>query len=185
MNKLRLRLMHQEALQRLHDAETLSEAMALGERSDSPYLLRLLGLELLLKFVFESVLHELGRGHEYEKLFNELPSVLQARLLSLAGERIGPSALAENHESVLQEWGQNFIALRYPWERYAHLSEEQYSNVGNEWVAKGAPLEEATFRYHPQELVGFLAALRLVAAEVANPSYMDSPPTARVNRPGC
>lgn len=160
--------MHQEALQRLRDAETLSEAMALGEQSDSPYLLSLLGLELLLKFVFESVLCRPGRGHDYEKLFKELPSALQARLLCLAAERVGPSALAGNYELVLQEWGQNFIALRYPWERYETLSENQYSSVGNQWVAKGAPLEEATFRYYPEELVGFLAALRLVAAEMAN-----------------
>lgn len=160
--------MRQEALQRLRDAETLSEAMALGEQSDSPYLLSLLGLELLIKFVFESVLRKPSRGHEYEKLFKELPSAVQARLLCLAGERVGPSALAESHESVLQEWGQNFIVLRYPWERYATLSENQYSRAGNEWVAKGAPLEEATFRYYPEELVGFLAALRIVAAEVAN-----------------
>ena len=167
MNKLRLRLMYKEGLQRLRDAETLSEAMALGEQSDSPYLLSLLGLELLLKFVFEAVLCKPGRGHEYEKLFNELPSDIQARLLCLAGERVGPSALAKNHESVLQEWGQNFIALRYPWERYTTLTEKQYLSAGNEWIAKGAPLEDATFQYYPEELVGFLAALRLVAAEVA------------------
>lgn len=170
MNKLKLRLMHKEALQRLQDAETLSQAMALGERSDSAYLLQLLGLELLLKLVFESALSKPGRGHEYEKLFSELPRDLQARLLSLAGERVGPSALAEDHESVLKEWGQNFIGLRYPWERYATLSEEQYSTVGDAWVAKGAPLEEATFRYHPEELVGLLAALRAVATEATNPS---------------
>jgi len=171
MNRLKLRLMHQEALKRLKDAETLSQAMPLGESTDSTYLLQLLGLELLLKIVFESALGRLGRGHEYEKLFDELPQNLQTRLLALAGERVGPSALAENHGLVLKEWGQNFIALRYPWERYAMLSEEQYSTLGDEWVIKGAPLEEATFRYHPEELVGFLAALRVVAAEAANPTF--------------
>jgi hypothetical protein len=167
MNKLKLRLMHQEALRRLQDAETLSQAMVLGERSDSAYLLQLLGLELLLKIVFEAALSKPGRGHEYEKLFGELPQDLQAKLLSLAGERVGPSALAVDHEPVIKEWGQNFIALRYPWERYATLNEEQYSAVGEAWVSKGAPLEEAMFRYHPEELVGFIAALRIVAAEAA------------------
>ncbi len=175
MNNVRLRLMHQEALRRLRDAETLSAAMGLGEESDSPYLLRLLGLELLLKFVFESVLRKPGRGHEYEKLFNELPSDLQSRLLLLAGEHVGPSALASNHQLVLQEWGKNFIALRYPWERYDGLSEEQYARVGDEWAANGAPLEGATFRYHPIELSGALDALRLVAAEMANPSFKRTP----------
>jgi hypothetical protein len=172
MNKLRLRLMHQEALQRLRDAEMLSEAIGVGEQSDSPYLLRLLGLELLLKAVFESVLRKPAHvhRHNYEALFNELPTDLQAKLLTLAGERIGPSALNANHASVLREWGQNFIALRYPWERYASLSEEEYSRVGGEWAAKGAELEDATFRYHPEELFGFLAALQVVAAELAHES---------------
>lgn len=171
MNKLKLRLMHQEALQRLKDAEILSQAVSLGERTDSAYLLKLLGLELLLKIVYESTLSKPGRGHEYEKLFGELPQNLQARLLALAGERAGPSALAANHELVLKEWGQNFVALRYPWERYATLSEEEYSTIGEAWVSKGAPLEEATFRYYPEEMVGFLSALCLVAAEAANPSF--------------
>jgi hypothetical protein len=136
MNKLKLRLMHQEALRRLQDAETLSQAMVLGERSDSAYLLKLLGLQLLLKIVFEAALSKPGSGHKYEKLFGELPQDLQARLLSLAGERIGPSALAIDHEPVIKEWGQNFIALRYPWERYATLTEEQYSAVGEAWFPK-------------------------------------------------
>lgn len=162
--------MHEEALQRLRDAETLSEAMGLGEQSDSPYLLRLLGLELLLKVVFESVLHKPAHGHKYEELFTELPNDLQARILSVAGERIGPSALVGNHASVLKELGQNFIALRYPWERYATLSEEQYSRIGSEWLAKGAPLAEATFRYHPEELVGILAALQVIVAELSHGS---------------
>lgn len=171
--------MHQEALRRLKDAEALSQAMSLGESTDSTYLLQLLGLELLLKIVYESALSKPGRGHEYEKLFGELPQNLQTRLLALAGERIGPSGLAANHEFILKEWGQNFVALRYPWERYATLSEEQYSDVGEAWVSKGAPLEEATFRYHPEELVGFLSALRLVAAEAANLSFNGTPSGAR------
>ena len=169
MNKLKLRLMHLEALQRLRDAETLTQAMAFGERSDTAYLLQLLGLEILLKIVFEAALSKPAWGHEYEKLFDKLPQDIQVRLLSLAGERVGPSALAVDHEPVLKEWGQNFVALRYPWQRYELLTEDQYSTIGEAWVSKGAPLEEATFRYHPEELVGFIAALRLVAAEAANP----------------
>lgn len=84
MDKLKLRLMYQEALQRrLKDAETLSQVIPLGERTDSAYILQLLGLELLLKFVFESALSKPGLGHKYEKLFGELPQSLQTRLLAL------------------------------------------------------------------------------------------------------
>ena len=169
MNNLRLRLMHQEALQRLRDAKTLSEAMGFDEYSDSPYLLRLLGLELLLKFVFESVLKRPAWGHKYEDFFCALPFDLQARILYVAGARIGPPALASSHKSVFQDWGQNFVALRYPWERYENLSEQQYSKVGEDWVGNGAPLDEAIFRYHPKEMCGVLEALRCVAKELANP----------------
>jgi len=158
--------MYREALRRLRDADTLSDATGLSEQSDSPYLLRLLGLELLLKLIHEAVLFKAGRGHEYAQLFNDLPGDLQERLLSLAGERVGPSALASKHVLVLQEWGRNFIALRYPWERYSNMSEDEYSQVAKTWAGRGAPLEEATFRYFPEELVGFLAALRTVADEL-------------------
>ena len=57
------------------------------------------------------------------------------------------------------------MALRYPYERYENLTEEQHLSLGDQWVAKGAPLEEATFRYHQRELRGFIEALRLVAEE--------------------
>jgi hypothetical protein len=82
--------MHQEALQRLRDAETLSDAMGSFGQSDSPYLLRLLGLELLLKFVYESVLNKRAQGHHYHELFRELSGHLQSRLLNLAGRTNWP-----------------------------------------------------------------------------------------------
>jgi hypothetical protein len=171
MNNLRLRLMHSEALQRLRDAHTLSEAMGFVEQSDSPYLLRLLGLELLLKLVFESSLCKRAHGHKYERLFSQLPGHLQARLLLLAGERIGRSTLTENHAAVFKEWGQNFVALRYPWERYKSLSEEQYANLGKEWAARGYPLEGARFLYYPEELFGILTALQVVTDELLGASH--------------
>lgn len=74
MNKLKLRLMYQEALKRLRDAETLTNEMPFEEHSDSPYLLRLLGLELMVKLVYEHALGRVGNGHAYDLLFQELPS---------------------------------------------------------------------------------------------------------------
>ena len=121
-----------------------------------------------------------ARGHEDEKLFNRLPADLQSRLLSLAGERVGPSSLTSNHNLILREWGRNFIDLRYPWERYKGMSEEDFSRVSAEWVAKGAPLEDASFRYYPEELVGLLAALRTVASELADHAFLRSPHNANL-----
>lgn len=172
MSTLRLRLMHREALQRLTDAEVLHGASAIDAPSDSVHFLRLLGLELLLKLVHEVVLQEKSRHrHAYEEIFQALPTHLQSRLLKLAGERIGPSTLSTDAISVLKEWGKNFVDLRYPYERYESLTEEQYTALGKQWVESGAPIEDATFRYHPEELFGMLYALRLVAEEMANQSF--------------
>lgn len=50
------------------------------------------------------------------------------------------------------------------------MTEENYSKVGKTWAEKGAPLNEATFRYFPEELVGFVYALQIVAGELAEGS---------------
>lgn len=183
LNRHKLILMRREAERRLADADTLAEADMLTEAiadtdapearlcrvSDSAYLLRLLGLELLLKCVHEATLRTVSRhGHHYEVIFSTLPAAMQARHLRLAGERIGPSGLASDALGVLAEWGRNFIALRYPYEKYEHPSEQVYRALGERWVAEGAPLQSATFRYYPEELFGFVHALRIVADEVAS-----------------
>ena len=158
--------MYEEASKRLRDADLLQAAIPFDESSDSAYLLKLLGLELLLKLIYEYELSKKAHGHKYEELFEELPKDLQTRLLSLAGERVGPSGLSSDPKSILQEWGANFVGMRYPWVRYANCSEEDYSNLGQTWISNDAPIEDATFRYHPRELIGFIAALRKVAGEM-------------------
>ena len=160
--------MKREALQRLRDAETLE---GLISQTDSAYLLRLLGLELLLKVVHESEVGKCPRHHRYAEIFGGLPHDVQQCILSLAETRIGPSALGGNPIAVFREWGDNFVSLRYPWEKYEGLSNmERYSRVGAAWIAKGAPLDEATFRYHPKELFGILHALQAFLDEAPHSS---------------
>lgn len=181
MNELKLRLMLREASQRLEDADLLSNAST-TYKSDSAYLLRLLGLELLLKCIHELTLGEppkrtgLGKGHSYAAIFMALPDEAQSRILQIAGERIGPSELSNNAVRVLEEWGKNFSALRYPYEKYELLSEQQYREQGERWMRAGAPLDEAVFRYYPEELFGFIHALRTFVADAASttqPGYSD------------
>lgn len=161
--------MYREAIQRLDDAETLASAVALGESTDSPYLLKLLGFELLLKFVYEVTLKKQALfKHQYQVGFKDLPIDLQNKLLGSAGEWSGPSALSNNHEAVLEEWGRNFIDLRYPYEKYEGYTQEEYVAVGERWIANGVSLDAAKFRYYPNELHGFLKAFRQVAEEMAN-----------------
>lgn len=175
MITLRLRLMHQEALQRLADADALRRSTRFDVGSDSVYLLQLLGLELLLKLLYEVALQKkASHCHAYEKIFKALPNGLQGKLLELIGERIGPSALSRDAVPILKDWGKNFIALRYPYERYQSFTEEQYAALGEQWIAKGSRIEEATFRYHPEELRGMLHALCVVAEEMVNQSFQST-----------
>jgi hypothetical protein len=167
---LRLKLMLNEALKRLNDAKFLQKCDPLHlETENSDYLLELLALELLLKFIYQIELHDNPRKHRhgYLTMFEKLPNDVRDRLLALAGERIGPSALVTDYKSVLTEWESNFIDLRYPYEKYEGLNEKQYLERGNSWASRGAPMDEATFRYHPQELHGLLFALECLATEHA------------------
>lgn len=170
MSNFHLKLMHREALRRLEDAQ------ALGGRGDSAHLLSLLGLELLLKLVHEVVVSKKTfHGHKYQLIFCDLPAETQREILARAGNRIGPSALNTGASDILKEWGENFISLRYPYEKYEGLTEEEYHLLGEEWIESGAPIEEAMFRYFPEELFGMLEALKQMADEMASNSFQRMP----------
>lgn len=116
--------MRREAEQRLADADRLDATASADDRSDSAHLLRLLVLGLLLKVVHIVTVGRPSRsGQKYDAIFLALPETIQKQLLALAGERIGPSALGNNHLAVLAEWGSNFVSLRYPYERYENLTD--------------------------------------------------------------
>lgn len=153
---LRHALMIREAATRLQSADMLRQA---GDDSDSAYLLRLLAFELLLKAALEKATCKYGRHHEYDKLFAHLPSIVQDSLLRAAGERIGPSSLTHDPVDVLKDLGANFIGLRYPYEKYGHMNQAEYDQVGTAWVESGAEVANADYRYHPEELFGLTFAL--------------------------
>ena len=162
MDSFRRNLMLRESNSRLQSAELLRSA---GDDSDSAYLLRLLGLELLLKVIFEESLGTPSpRHHRYAEIFFALPQNVQDNLLRIAGERIGPSALADDPILVLTELGSNFISLRYPYDKYAGLSEAEYGQAGKDWVEAGSDPQDAVFRYHPEELVGLTYGAQQIIA---------------------
>ena len=165
-----LTLMHREALRRLEDAA------ALAGRGDSAHLLSLLGFELLLKLVHEVVLgRKTTRGHKYQEVFSDLPSEIQQILLTVARTRIGPSALNSDPTAVLEQWGKNFIDLRYPYEKYEGLTEAEYERLGRDWIEAGAPLDKARFRFYPEELFGMVESLKQMAEQMANNSFQRTP----------
>lgn len=160
MEKMRHKLMLQESEKRFASAKRLR---GVGDASDSAYLLELIGFELLLKVVVEQSTKSAARGHDYEGLFAELSPQEQSDVLRIARQRIGPSALDSDHQGVLADLGSNFVKLRYPYEKYSGLTQEEYSQLGSDWAAGGAELADADYRYHPEELLGLTVALRQVA----------------------
>jgi HEPN domain. len=151
--------MLRESEKRFASAELLRAA---GDESDSAYLLQLVGFELLLKVAVERATGEDAHGHHYLELFNQLSQEIQDTVLRLAGEWAGPSTLTDHHESVFTDLGNNFVKLRYPYEKHSSLSKEQYKRVGEDWIARNANTAEADFRYHPEELRALTLALREV-----------------------
>lgn len=133
----------------------------MGERSDSEYLLSLLAFELLLKCLLRMNGISPGRhGHHYLPLFEQLPRNVQSEVVDKAILRIGPlNELKERHAHVLKTWGVNFIRLRYPHEDYEDVTEGEYSEMGDEWVARGSPEDSAVHVYFPNELFGMVEAL--------------------------
>jgi len=161
MNTLRLKLMRREGMGRLQDADTLSGLPDNEGTSNSHYLLRLLALELLLKCLCLASGCDAKnvRGHNYGILYEMLPEPTKHELLDLATERLGPSGLTNNLEQIFADLSANFVALRYPYEKYEGLDERSYIELGDAWIAAGAPLETATFRFHSEELYGLNYAL--------------------------
>lgn len=165
MDPLKFKLMHKSAMVRLIDAQILTHADPLGiERGDSADLLRLIAFEIFLKLLHEVALGKKSgeRRHRFRKMFDALPADMQSRIISVAGQR-GPSALSSNLYGVLDDWTANYEKLRYPYEHYEGMTEAQYLEMGQDWVERGAPLEQATLRYHPEELSHMLYALQTMA----------------------
>jgi hypothetical protein len=161
MGTVRHKLMLQESEKRLASAQFLRSSQ---DDSDSVYLLELLAFELLLKLVMERVTQSTAPFHHYyDKIFSSLSRNTQDEILRLAGERIGPSTLSNDHLGVLKDLSSNFVGLRYPYEKYSDMSEQEYAAAGANWIASGAHTSEADYRYHPEELLGLTFALQQLA----------------------
>jgi len=166
--------MYKEALGRLHDADILSKNI--NRKTDSNYLLELLAFELLLKC---NICISIGRhngGHDYKRLFSCLPGEVKSRIVKIAKERMSTSADYSDLNKLLETWNRNFIILRYPYEKYEGMTEEEYKEPGINWAKNGARLENATFVYYPNELYGFIRALKNIAHEfIANKEPQPTP----------
>jgi len=154
-----IRRMAREAAKRSADSAMLSSTIA-GAGSDSAYLLELLAFELLLKATLLIYKVKPPAIHSYARLVALLPPEVQSRLRDAAASRVGPDVDFSGFDSVLDTWGENFVSLRYPYEKYEGLTEEQYRARGEAWLKNGADESAADFVYYPEQLHAFIYALR-------------------------
>ena len=160
MASLRHRLMLEEGQRRFRDAQRLGQSNLEDPFSDSAHLLSLLGFELLLKLVFElTTRNPAPQHHKYNEMFNALPTETRSEAVTFARTRVGPTAFAIPIEDILKDWSTNFVSVRYPYERYSKMTEQQYAERSKSWAESGGPLDEADVRYYPEELFGMVEAL--------------------------
>jgi hypothetical protein len=152
-----VRRMVQKAAGYEADADFLNGRV--GSRSDGAYLLELLAFEIRLKALLR-IHRTQSHGHSYAKLFSRLPGETQVRVVRQAMDRMAGGADFSDVSGLLKTLGRNFVALRYAYEKYEDMSAEEVRELGDEWVAKGANTEDATFSYYPEELYGLNGALK-------------------------
>ena len=153
---LQIKLMYREASDRLNDAEILCRNI---RTRGSSILLELLAFELLLKCLV--LIHNgvFKRAHNYEELFFCLPVKVQKRVLCAAESRTAGNANYSDIRGLLQTFSKNFVDLRYPYERYKDLNENELKERAERWLAMGAKVEEADFVFYPVELYGLNHAI--------------------------
>lgn len=154
--------MFREARIRVEDAEMLTPHPLSARSSSSRYLLNLLAFELLLKLAYEiSTVNKADQNHYYAKIFRKFSQSDQVELLNAACELADCRELRDETELVLSTLGENFIFLRYPYEKYKSLTEAEYVARGSAWAANGFQSEDATFRLFPEALYGLTKALEV------------------------
>jgi len=154
---LQIELMLSEARKRLTDASILSSN--LESTSDAAYLLQLLAFELLLKATVRIHTGSVPRNHGYPELFASLPQEIRTRVVTVAASRLATQGDLSDLDGLLGTWGQNFVQLRYPFERYEGMTEDEYIAHGERWFERGALDAEADFTYYPEELAAVTHAL--------------------------
>lgn len=155
--KLQILLMYHEAKSRNDDADVLETSIS--TKSDSGYLLRLLAFEVSLKCVL--VIHDINpsNSHNYFNQIKKLPSQIYDRIIDLAENRMAGHTDFSNHQVLLKTFSKNFIALRYTYEKYKNIDENEYLRRGNEWYEAGCPVDKAEFIYYASELFCLIDAM--------------------------
>ena len=142
--------MFREAHGRLHDADIL--ARSVDTYSDSQAILRILGLEILLKCALVLSGQTPKNSHNYRNLWLGLPGSVRQQVLEVAAARMPGIADLSNLEEKLDWWRFVFERARYHYEFYENYTLQEQTELGELWMALGAPDHEAVVQYFPSEL---------------------------------
>jgi hypothetical protein len=153
----RVARMFREAQDRLHDADIL--AGSLDTRSDSQAIVRILGFEILLKCAIILSGQEPKGSHNYKNLWLALPGYAQKKVLEVAAATMHGHVDLTNLEEKLKWWQFVFERARYHYELYENYTLKEQAELGELWVAIGAPNHEAVVQYFPLELKCLIAGL--------------------------
>ena len=161
--------MYCEALDRLNDADLLSQS--LRKQSDSDALLRILAFEVLLKCAIHLTGQEPARHHVYTKLWCALPGSVQKEVLDVASNRMPGHSDLSRLDELLKWYQYIFEKARYHYELYRAYSADEYRELAHLWEELGAPTHEAVVQYYPSELRCLIDGLRsFIEKRLSNPA---------------
>ena len=146
-----------EARARIHDADLLSQSLL--RATDSDAFLRILGFEILLKCALVVRSIRPPRNHKYVELWRQLPSDAREKILSAAKSRMPGHADLLKLDNLFNWYQFVFERARYHYELYEGYSLDEQRELGELWVALGAPTDEAVVQYYPNELTCLIYGL--------------------------
>jgi hypothetical protein len=116
-----------DAQARLHDATLLERSAT--RASDAPSLLRVLGLEVLLKAAQASETGRYTRTHDYACLWRSLSTATQTSVLRHANETDPTCLRFEDMDPLLRDWEFVFTRARYYFELYEGTRSRSRNNL--------------------------------------------------------
>lgn len=161
------RRMYESAMLRIRDADILSGSLAL---TDSSSILRILGMEILLKTAVALSGIKPKRSHDYVALWNQLSSDARGLIMDVATQRMPGHADLSNVPKLLAWYRYIFEEVRYPYEQFEDYTDDEVRELSRFWGEDlEAETEEALVRYYPDELTCIIEGLKVyVEARLTN-----------------
>lgn len=142
--------MLKEADARRHDADILTRSVS--RQSDSHAFLRVLAFEVLLKAALLASGARSASGHKYQELWSKLPADAQRKIMAVALDRMPGHADLSDLTKLLVWYQFIFEKARYSYELYDGYTDEEVKELGEAWIERGSPIDEAMIQYYPSEL---------------------------------